>query len=163
MARQRSVGVIASGVIAILGSLATILMGFSMFLAWIAMRANPEAFRPPRNVPYPAIDVSAFVLVEGVFCLALGVFGIVCAVTLLRLKNWARISFLVFGGLLAFYVFGLLNLIANVLVPGSVARMQALMQQTAAANSGMVFYSNAIFWLGTVIGMVAACVPSGFL
>jgi hypothetical protein len=47
------------------------------------------------------IDMTTIVIGEAVLFLVLGVFGIVAGIFLILLKNWARIAFLVFGGVVA--------------------------------------------------------------
>ena len=98
-------GVIASSVIAIIGSLLTLLFGISMVVNWAVLRSNPDVFTQTGNMPMP-MSPSAFtvvMLIEAIVFLGLSVVGIVCSIGLLRLKNWARVSFLIFGGLLGFF------------------------------------------------------------
>src|SRR5512147_2710603 len=107
---KRSSGVIASAVIAIIGSLLILLLSVSMAFNWVIMRSNPDFLAQARNMPMSPSSLAALALVEAVVFFVLGVIGIVCSIALLRLKNWARVSFLIFGGLLSvFSVFGVLG------------------------------------------------------
>src|SRR5262245_21933133 len=100
---KRAGGVTASGVISIVGSLLTILLGIGLILMTVTIRSNPL----PSGAA-PPVDVTKILVIESIALLGLGVFGIVCGISLLMLKNWARISFLVFSGLLgSFSVMGL--------------------------------------------------------
>src|SRR5688572_10748296 len=112
---KRSGGVVASAVVAILGCALVLLFGFFAAFMAITARLNPGAF--PENqagMPATPFSITAILLGEAVVFFALGVFGIIAAVGLLRLKNWARISFLVFAGLLCF--FGVFGVLSSVLV-----------------------------------------------
>lgn len=90
--KKPSAAVIASGVVAIVGSV-LVLLGAAMGLMGILMaplsRANPQL--PP----------FARAIAEGTVALilALGIFGVFSGIGLLRLKNWARISTLVWAGI----------------------------------------------------------------
>ena len=89
---QRSTAVIASGVIAILGSLfAAIGVLFSLLGIFIASRL-PNTARFPDNVR---------VIVGGMMAVFLGIaiWGIFSGVGLIRFRNWARISVLVWAGI----------------------------------------------------------------
>ena len=120
---KRTGGVIASGVISIVGSLLTILLGIGLILTTVAIRTNPL----PTQAAAPPVDVTKILLTESIALLGLGVFGIVCGMSLLRLKNWARISFLVFSGLLGFFaVMGLMGTFMGAfLIPQSLPPEQA--------------------------------------
>ena len=80
---KRSAGVTASAVISIIGSSCSILFGGLM------------VFRPLSPVELVGIMAILF--------FGFGVWGIVSAIGLLRLRNWARISFAIYGRLLAFF------------------------------------------------------------
>jgi hypothetical protein len=96
---KRSAGVIVSGIIAILGSVALWVFGIFAVLAALVMRTNPDLAAQQSPMPF---SLTTVLLVEaGIFGM-LGAFGIAAAIGLLRLKNWARISFVVFAGILCF-------------------------------------------------------------
>jgi hypothetical protein len=96
-----SAGIIASAIVALLGSVIAILVGGLMALTGLAF--STSAAVPPPDQPLPSIAVIA--LMAGVE-VGLGLWGIVSAVGLVRLQNWARQCFVVFGSLLAFLSFG---------------------------------------------------------
>lgn len=92
---KRSAGVTLIAVLSLIGSLLTLLMGFlmtilSIFAPRFAQKdpsLNPQLFR------------ATFLLAALVYILP-GVWGIVTSIGLLRLKEWARISMIVFSVLL---------------------------------------------------------------
>lgn len=93
---KRAGGVTASAVIGIIGSLLTILLGIVLAATSMAIRAHPlqgAAVTPP-------FDVSKVLIVESIALFGLAILGMVCAIALLKLRNWARVSFLVFAGVL---------------------------------------------------------------
>lgn len=93
--RRRWIGIRASAVLAILGSLATLLMAGMM--AWSMFHA-----KLPRDVAMPPVTLKVFGVAMGVLFAGLGVWGIWTAVAIFRRRGWARISILVFAALLAF-------------------------------------------------------------
>jgi hypothetical protein len=98
---QRSPGVTASAIIAILGSLSFGVLGIFMVLGAMILARTPGV--PALQAPYPSsLPIATILGIEVAITFALAVFGIVSAIGLLRLKNWARVSFLVFGVVLAF-------------------------------------------------------------
>jgi hypothetical protein len=95
-----SAGITASAVVALLGSVIAILFGGLIGLSGLTVLTSSAA--PPPGQPLPSIAVVAIMAaVEFGF----GAWGIASAVGVLRLKNWARVCFLIFGGLLAFFSF----------------------------------------------------------
>jgi hypothetical protein len=93
---KRAGGVTASGVIGILGSLLTILFGIMLAVTSMSIRAHPL----PAAAATPPFDVTKVLIVESIVLFGLAILGIVCSIALLKLKNWARVSFLVFAGVL---------------------------------------------------------------
>jgi len=83
---KRSGGITASAVLAIIGSVFTILLGGFAILGALLMRTMPNLPTTPAQ-PVPPV---AFLLAESILFLGFGVWGIASAVGLLRLKNWAR-------------------------------------------------------------------------
>lgn len=100
---KRSSGVIASGIIAIVGSVALLAFGIFAVLAGIMLRANPDFVAQQQRISPMPFSVATVLVVEAVIFWMLGVFGITAAISLLQLKNWARISFIVFAGVLCFF------------------------------------------------------------
>jgi hypothetical protein len=103
---QRSIGITISAVIAFIGSAFSILLGLLTVLPLIAVR-NAQIPTSPSGQPVspiPFVVMTAFLLV---FYIGFGAWGIVSAIGLLRLRNWARICFAIFGGILCLVsVFG---------------------------------------------------------
>jgi len=89
---QRSGGVTASAVLVFIGSGLTLIAAAFSSLALLALRNAPEQ---PAFVRYSVIGV-------GVFEAAFAIWGILSGIGLLRLREWARISLLVFSGLALF-------------------------------------------------------------
>jgi hypothetical protein len=96
---QRSPGVTASAVVAMLGSL-----GLGVFGIFMVLGALMVSFAPvTAQAPYPSsFPIVAILVIESVVVFGFAIFGIASGIGLLRLKNWARVSFLVFGVILAF-------------------------------------------------------------
>jgi hypothetical protein len=95
---KRSAGITVSAIVAILGSIASLLLGMLMILT--------DVMRPSSSLPdQPAspIPTGVVVAIMATFYCGFGLWGIASASGLLRLKNWARLCFVIFGGLLAFF------------------------------------------------------------
>jgi hypothetical protein len=89
----RALAVRASAVLSLLGSLATILLAVLMV---VGILLAP----PPVGQPQP-IPLKPVVVATGVLMLILAVWGIATAISVFRRRRWARMSMLIFGGLLA--------------------------------------------------------------
>jgi len=98
---NRSAGVTASAVIGIIGSLISLLFGGLIVLSAVMTRVHPLPVAP--GAPVSPIDPALMLAVMSVFYFGFGVWGIVSAIGLLRLRKWARICFVVFGAILAFF------------------------------------------------------------
>jgi hypothetical protein len=85
----RPAGVTASAVVAIIGSVLTLLFAGLMFVAAYV----PEAQMPPNN--------RGIVIWAGVAFVLLAALGIWTALGLFRMRSWARTSILVFAGIIA--------------------------------------------------------------
>jgi len=95
---KRPAGITASAIVAILGSIASILLGVLMLLTGVVGSASPVPNQPLSPIP-PAVVLS----IMATFYCGFGAWGIASATGLVRLKNWARICFVIFAGLLAFF------------------------------------------------------------
>jgi hypothetical protein len=92
---KRSIGVTASAIVALLGSLFGLLLGLvTIFAMILGHRKNPEQLG---NTPFALVTV-----LLAIMYLVPSAWGICTSVGLFRLKNWARISILIFSGLLVF-------------------------------------------------------------
>jgi hypothetical protein len=98
---KRSAGVTASAVVAILGSLASLLFAVLMAFGGIMTRSAPAA-TGFSDQPVPPVPPGVMLAIIALLYCGFGVWGLVSAAGLLCLKNWARLCFVVFGGLLAF-------------------------------------------------------------
>ncbi len=112
---KASGGVTASAVIAIIGSALCLLFGGAFILLAIFARTLPNL--PPS--PSQAVSPSAALLIQSAFLLGLSAWGLFSAIGLLKRKDWARICFLIFAGLLCAFavLFGLGMLMALLLLP----------------------------------------------
>ncbi|HEY1470237.1 MAG TPA: hypothetical protein VGF61_14435 [Candidatus Acidoferrum sp.] len=91
-----SVAVLVSGILAILGS-AFAILGIAFTL--IALYLIPLPATAPPTPPY----VRSIASVSMLIFLAIAVFCIFTGIGVIRLKNWARISILIFSGLAVFF------------------------------------------------------------
>lgn len=102
---NRSVGVTVSAVVVFIGSALTLLMGAGSVLALVVLHNMPPQ---PVFVRYSIIGVATIEV-------AFAIWGILSGIGLLRLREWARISMVVFGVLLL--LFGLPGLVFIPLLP----------------------------------------------
>src|SRR5215831_20883735 len=90
---HRSTGVPASAVLVIVGSALTLLCAAMMlFGSAFESKSNPAA-----NAP---VDLGTILTVEAVVVFGFGGWGLASGIGLLYLKQWARISLLIYAGLL---------------------------------------------------------------
>ncbi|MCI0628028.1 MAG: hypothetical protein L0387_41310 [Acidobacteria bacterium] len=146
---KRSSGITASAVIAILGSVFTILLGGFAVLSAMVMRAMPNLSTPPGQ-PAPPVPVGAILIAESIFFLGFGAWGIASAVGLLRLKDWARVCFLVYAGLLTvFSIFGALFMLLFLVVGLPMPPQQHLPPGfMTGILSAMIFFELMLVTLG---------------
>lgn len=110
---QRSAGVTAVAVVAIIGGTLTCL--FALFAAFGAVMMRQMPGLPDKT---PAAFPMAVLGVEAAVFLGVGAWAIASGIGLLRLKSWARISILILGGLLAGFAFvGLLGAVMVTVMP----------------------------------------------
>jgi hypothetical protein len=148
---KRPFGITISAVIAIVGSAFSVLLGLLMVVSAIMTRNTPMP-PPSPDQPVPPIAPAIMVAFISMFYAGSGVWGAVSAIGLLRLRNWARICFAVFGGILCLLSgFGLL---------GSLAAMWFLPQTLPAGNNvppglitGMFVAFGAIALLCVALGI----------
>jgi hypothetical protein len=91
----RSVGITVSAVVVIIGSAFTILGGAMMVLGSLFLSKSS----PAANVP---VNLGFFVVIEAVMFSGFGGWGLAAGIGLINLKQWARISMLVFAAILVF-------------------------------------------------------------
>ena len=87
---SRPVGITASAIVAILGSIFALLMAVMMVASLFIQTTQPH---PPNSAQFVIASAALFVATAGI--------GIWTSVGLFRLRSWARTSILVFGGFLA--------------------------------------------------------------
>jgi len=91
----RSVGITVSAVVVIIGSAFTILGGAMMVLGSLFLSKSSPAANVPANLEF-------FVVIEAVMFSGFGGWGLAAGIGLINLKQWARISMLVFAAILVF-------------------------------------------------------------
>jgi len=140
-----SAGITASAVIALLGSVVTILFGGLMALSGLA---SGSAAAGPPDSRLPSIAVIA--IMAGME-FGFGAWGIASAVGLLLLKNWARLCFVIFGGLLAFFSFCAASgsLLAAIALPST-------QPPTANVPPGLFMAVSLVFTVISLIGLAIA-------
>jgi hypothetical protein len=143
-----SAGIIAAAVVALLGSVIAILFGGLMALSGLAVLTSAST----RSSEQPLPSVAVIAVMAGVE-FAFGAWGIASAVGLLRLQNWARLSFAIFGGLLAFFslssagglVLGAIALPSTLPPNVSPGLFRAIVLVFAALS--VIGFAIAIWWL----------------
>lgn len=138
--KPKWIGIRASAVLAILGSVMVLLAG--ALVVWGTLVA--ARVETPTPLPLKAIGVFA-----GVLCTGLAFWGIVTAVGIFRRRGWARISMVVFAVLLAFMSIGGLLAILVVRMPPVAGENPRVMEITRWAIAG--FYGAlaviGLWWL----------------
>jgi len=113
---NRSVGVTVIAVLSLLGSALALAMGILVAVG-MAMAFSSSA-TPQTEVPIPPVFFKAIMLIVPLFYILPAVWGIFTGIGLLRLKNWARISIIVFSALLiVFGVFGVMSSLIFAVMP----------------------------------------------
>ena len=93
---RRSSSVVAAGVVGIIASLFAILIAVAVIVGLSAMPPGNAAASIP---PFAKSMVVAMMILFG----GMAIFGIFTSVGVLHLKNWARISMLIWGGVMAVF------------------------------------------------------------
>jgi len=133
---SRPVGVTASAIVAILGSI------FALLLAAVVV-ASPY-IAPPQSQPP---NSGQLVIAGAAMFVALAGFGIWTSVGLFRLRSWARTSILVFAGFLAACsVFSLLVAMAVPMPSEITASTEQVVRRTIAVMFGIPL-AIAVWWL----------------
>ena len=133
---SRPIAVIASAVVAILGSIVTLVFALAGFAS---MFVETSQSRPPTS--------TASVLAGAAMFIALGIIGVWTSVGLFRLRPWARTSILVFSGFLAAgSLFGLLVTMTVPIPAEFSAATGQTFRRTMAAMFGIPM-AIAVWWL----------------
>jgi hypothetical protein len=130
---SRPVGVTASAVVAILGSI------FALLLAVLSGTQTPPQPQPPNS--------AQFVIATAAMLAALAAIGVWTSVGLLRLRSWARTSILVFAGFLAAgSIFSLLMTMAIPIPPAMAAGTVHTFRRVIAVIFGVPL-AIGVWWL----------------
>lgn len=144
--KNRSAGITVIAIVAFIGS--ALLLGLAALLV-IAMIASPTP--PPNDPQLPPMFFKVFRVVIPLFYVVPAVWGIVTAVGLLQLRNWARISTIVFSVLLiVFGGFGLLTAMAFFLKPPPGNGLDPKMFPIVGAITAMIALAQigiGIWWM----------------
>jgi len=144
--KNRSAGITVIAILALIGS--ALLLGMAALMA-IAMIVTPT---PASNdVPLPPMFFKVFKVVLPLFYGLPAAWGIVTSVGLLRLRNWARISTIVFSVLLIIFgAFGILTSMVFFLKPppgNGLDPKAALFIGVAMAVLALVQIGIGIWWM----------------
>lgn len=139
---KRPAGVIASGIVQLLGSLFVLLLSITTLLMPLIMRRAPEL---PQPTPMPAGLSVALAAFYGAFA----VLGLLTAFGLFRLKRWARYSTIIFAACLVFFGLFLAIIFAVLPVPSTDPRTaMPNPQSVTVVKTVMASISLAIAALG---------------
>jgi hypothetical protein len=133
---SKPVGVTASAIVAILGSI------FALLLAVLSVASlfieKPQS-QPPSSAQFVIAGAAMFAALAGI--------GIWTSVGLFRLRSWARTSILVFAGFLAACsIFGLVMTMAVPMPPEMTAGTEQLFRRVIAVMFGLPL-AIAVWWL----------------
>ena len=139
---QRPASVVASAIVAILGSV------FFLFTA-VMMFAAPSLPVPPAVAGQPAPPPAVFMFIIGVIFAAMGGLGIVTAIGLLRLRPWARVSILLFAAFMAVGsgMIVLMGLAAPIPIPPEAPPEAASMIRPMMVVMFGIPFAIAVWWL----------------
>lgn len=144
--KRPSAGIIVIAILALIGSALVLLMGLVMLaIPWI----TPIPQTP--NAPFPPGFFKVMMALMSLFYLGLAVWGIVTSIGLFRLKEWARISMIVFSVLLiAISAFGglMIMIIPFPTTPNQAADHTATVWVRAFMAAFWLFHlSIGVWWL----------------
>jgi hypothetical protein len=143
-------GVTAAAIVALIGSVGAAGSGILILLAGVVTN-RPAVAEAMARQPAPPFSPLLMMIVMGVSALAFAGWGCASAIAVLRLKQWGRLSFIVFGALLA--AFGAMEVFGG-------AVMMALFSSASfpdpnvprgfliAVMGGMVVYSVILVAIG---------------
>ena len=133
---SRPVGVTASAIVAILGSILALLLAVLLVATPFIATAQPQ---PPNTAQFAVAGAAMFAALAGI--------GIWTSVGLFRFRSWARTSILVIAGFIAaFSIFGLLVTLAVPLPPETTAGVENIVRRTMAVMFGIPLVVAA-WWL----------------
>ena len=133
---SRPVGVTASAVVAILGSIVALLFAALAVTSLFIQTPQPK---PPNSAQFVLLGAAVFAAFAGI--------GIWTSVGLFRLRSWARTAILIFAGFLAAScIFSLLITMAVPVPPQFTAGTAHIFRQTMAVTFGVPL-AIAVWWL----------------
>jgi hypothetical protein len=106
----RSTGITVSAVVVIIGSAFTLLCGAMILLGSVFALNSSHAADAPVNMGYVLI-------IEAFFAFGFGAWGLASGIGLLKTKQWARISVLVYGAILVFFSLPAAAIMAFIPIP----------------------------------------------
>ena len=132
---SRPVGVTASAIVAILGSIFALLFAVLAIASLFIETTQPQ---PPNKAQFVIAGASMFIALAGI--------GIWTSVGLLRLRSWARTSILIFAGVLVgMCIFSLVVTMA-VPIPPAMASTEQTFRRTMAVAFGIPL-AIGVWWL----------------
>ena len=134
---KRSTGVTLSAVLVFFGSAMALLVGLFAVAAF--------RLAPPRSTPTPFLRGA--LIFDGVLDVAFVAWGIASGVGLIRLQQWARISMLVFSGIMIVFC-----LIPMMIIPFVPLPPQS---DTLPSNFGLIFRIGAVVFYGFFVALGA--------
>lgn len=145
---KRSTGVTLSAVLVFFGSAMALLVGFFLVAAL--------KFAPHGSIPTPFLRGA--LIFDGALDLAFVAWGIASGVGLIRLRQWARMSMLVFSGMMI--VFSLIPMLIIPFVPlqiGAEGTDIAGSRRILVSSSGLaLFCSTASLWPSEHSGSISS-------
>jgi hypothetical protein len=133
---SRPVGVIASAIVAILGSILALLLAVLLAATPFIATSQPQ---PPNTAQFAVAGAAMFAALAGI--------GIWTSIGLFRLRSWARTSIMVIAGFVAaFSIFGLLVSLAMPLPPETTAGTGHIVRRTMVVMFGIPLLVAA-WWL----------------
>jgi hypothetical protein len=113
---NRSAGVTANAVVALVGSALVLAFGVLAILGMV-MALQSAPFEAPREFPFPPGLLKTIIMLLPLIYILPAVWGLCTGVALLKLKNWARISIIVFAALMTFSgLFGAVGALAFTMI-----------------------------------------------
>jgi hypothetical protein len=160
-AMKRSFGVTAIATLSVLGSLLALGLGVLMLVTALLMGRLPSA----PGVPAPPAAARVLTAVSSLFYILPAVWGFITSVGLFKLRNWARISTIVFSVLLVFMAgfaaFSVFFIPAPSVPDANVPADAGLIVRVVIATLGLTLAAIGVWWLVffTRAGVKAQFVP----
>ena len=139
---KRSTGVTVAAIVLLLGSALELLL--TAFTTILMFWLSGKTYWEPIPTQFLILDLAGVA-----FIACVDIFGIITAIGLLRLKNWARVATIVFGVIIAaqsLLIAIVFLLIPLPTVPNSPAHIDAIMRATMVAGS-LFFFAIGLWWL----------------